>query len=266
MEVDNVKITAIQAQKRKGRYNIFIDGHYRFPVSDEVLIQFRLHKDQEITDDQIKVITDADSTSKAYNKALDYLSYQLRTEKEIIQYLQQHEFTDLQIEPVLQRLRTQGYINDLEYAKSYVRTIAKTSDKGPKVITQNLRKKGVLENDIETALDEFPFEDQLQNSIKIAQKLAHKYHREAFKIQIQKIKNGLFAKGFSSEIATEAINQLGLEKNEDQEKEQLHLQGAKIMRRYQRLPLSQRNQKVKMALYRKGFSMDEINQFIDEQN
>ena len=38
------------------------------------------------------------------------------------------------------------------------------------------------------------------------------------------------------------------------------------MRRYQRLPLSQRNQKVKMALYRKGFSMDEINQFIDEQN
>ena len=261
-----MKITAIQAQKRKGRYNIFIDGRYRFPVSEEVLIQFRLHKDQEITNDQIQAITDADSISKAYNKALDYLSYQLRTEKEIIQYLQQHEFTDFQIESVLQRLRAQGYINDLEYAKSYVRTIAKTSDKGPKVITQNLRKKGVLENDIETALDEFPFEDQLQNSIKIAQKLARKYHREAFKIQIQKIKKGLFAKGFSSEIATEAINQLGLEKDEDQEKEQLQLQGAKIMRRYQRLPLSQRNQKVKMALYRKGFSMDEINQFIDEQN
>ena len=261
-----MKITAIQAQKRKGRYNIFIDGHYRFPVSEEVLIQFRLHKDQEITDDQIKAITDADLISKAYNKALDYLSYQLRTEKEIIQYLQQHEFTDLQIEPVLQRLRAQGYINDLEYAKSYVRTIAKTSDKGPKVITQNLRKKGVLENDIETALDEFSSEDQLQNSIKIAEKLTRKYHREAFKIQIQKIKNGLFAKGFSSEIATEAINQLGLEKDEDQEKEQLHLQGAKIIHRYQRLPLSQRNQKVKMALYRKGFSMDEINQFIDEQN
>lgn len=266
MEVDNVKITAIQAQKRKGRYNIFIDGHYRFPVSEEILIQFRLHKNQEITDDQIKVITNADSISKAYNKALDYLSYQLRTEKEIIQYLQQHKFTDLQIESVLQRLRAQGYINDLEYAKSYVRTIAKTSDKGSKVITQNLRKKGVLENDIEIALEEFPFEDQLQNSIRIAQKLARKYHREAFKIQIQKIKNGLFAKGFSSEIATEAINQLGLEKNEDQEKEQLHLQGAKIVRRYQRLPLSQRNQKVKVALYHKGFSMDEINQFIDEQN
>ena len=266
MEVDNVKITAIQAQKRKGRYNIFIDGQYRFPVSEEVLIQFRLHKDQEITNDQIQAITDADSISKAYNKALDYLSYQLRTEKEIIQYLQQHDFTDSQIEPVLQRLRSQGYINDLEYAKSYVRTIAKTSDKGPKVITQKLRQKGVLENDIETALEEFSFEDQLQNSIKIAQKLARKYHREAFKVKIQKIKNGLFTKGFSSAIATEAINRLDLEKDADQEKEQLRLQGAKIMRRYQRFPLSQRNQKVKMALYRKGFSMDEINQFVDEQN
>lgn len=261
-----MKITAIQAQKHKGRYNIFIDGQYRFPVSEEVLIQFRLHKDQEITNDQIQAITDADSISKAYNKALDYLSYQLRTEKEIIQYLQKHEFTDLQIEPVLQRLRNQGYINDLEYAKSYVRTIAKTSDKGPTVITQNLRKKGVLENDIETALEEFSFEDQLQNTIKIAQKLARKYHREAFKTLIQKIKNGLFVKGFSSEIITETINQLNLEKNESQEKEQLQLQGIKILHRYQKLPLAQRNQKIKMALYRKGFSMDDINQFINEQN
>lgn len=266
MEVDNVKITTIQAQKRKGRYNIFIDGQYRFPISEEVLIQFRLHKDQEITNDQIETITNADSISKAYNKALDYLSYQLRTEKEIIQYLQQHKFTDFQIEPVLQRLRNQGYINDLEYAKSYVRTIAKTSDKGPKVIIQNLRKKGILENDIETALEEFPFEEQLQNTVKIAQKLARKYHREAFKIKIQKIKNGLFAKGFNSEIATKAINRLELEKDKSQEMEQLHLQGTKIIRRYQKLPLPQRNQKVKTALYRKGFSIDEINQFIDEQN
>ena len=30
------------------------------------------------------------------------------------------------------------------------------------------RQKGVLENDIETALEEFSFEDQLQNSIKKA--------------------------------------------------------------------------------------------------
>lgn len=266
MEVDNVKITTIQAQKRKGRYNIFIDGQYRFPISEEVLIQFQLHKGQEITNDQIETITNADSISKAYNKALDYLSYQLRTEKEIIQYLQQHKFTDFQIEPVLQRLRNQGYINDLEYAKSYVRTIAKTSDKGPKVIIQNLQKKGILENDIETALKEFPFEEQLQNTVKIAQKLARKYHREAFKIKIQKIKNGLFAKGFNSEITTKAINRLELEKDKNQEMEQLHLQGTKIIRRYQKLPLPQRNQKVKAALYRKGFSMDEINQFIDEQN
>lgn len=266
MEVNNVKITAIQAQKRKGRYNIFIDGQYRFPVSEEVLIQFRLHKGQEITNEQIKVITDADAVSKAYTKALDYLSYQLRTEKEIIQYLQQHGFTDLQIEPVLQRLRDQGYINDLEYAKSYVRTIAKTSDKGPKVITQNLRRKGILENNIEIALEEFPYRVQLQNAVKIAQKLTRKYRNEAFKIQIQKIKNGLFVKGFNSTVVTAAINQLDLEKNESQEKKQLQLQGAKIFQRYQKLPLAQRNQKVKMALYRKGFSLNDINQFIDEQN
>lgn len=266
MEVYNLKITAIQAQKRKGRYNIFIDGQYRFPVSEEVLIQFQLHKGQEITDEQISQISDADLISKAYNKALDYLSYQLRTEKEIIEYLQKHEFQDSQIELVLKRLREQNYLNDLEYARSYVRTMAHTSDKGPKVITQNLRKKGVLENDIETALTEFSPEEQLENAVKISQKLIRKYQRDAFKTQIQKVKKGLFTKGFSTDIANEAIDQLDLTKNEDNERQQLELLGNKLIRRYQKLPLAQRNQKVKMALYRKGFSMDDINHFIDYQD
>lgn len=43
------KITAITTQKRRGRYNIFIDGHYAFPVSEQSLIQFRLSKGQELT-------------------------------------------------------------------------------------------------------------------------------------------------------------------------------------------------------------------------
>ncbi|EPC72337.1 regulatory protein RecX, partial [Lacticaseibacillus paracasei subsp. paracasei Lpp71] len=36
------EITKITAQKRRGRYNIFIDGTYAFPVSETTLVDYRL--------------------------------------------------------------------------------------------------------------------------------------------------------------------------------------------------------------------------------
>lgn len=261
-----MKITAIQAQKQKQRYNIYIDGHYSFPVSEVVLVQFQLHKGMEITKNQIDKIINADTVSKAYNKALNYLSYQLRTEKEMIQYLHKHSITDSQIDEILHRLRDQGYLNDLEYAKSYVRTMAKTSDKGPKIIIQNLRAKGILENNIEISLAEFPLENQIQNAKKIIQKINHQYRHDAYKLRIRKIQNRLFTKGFTNDVIQEALEQVEIPLDHNQEQGQLQLQAQKLNRRYQQLPSFQRKQKVKLALYRKGFSIDDINQFMDTKD
>ena len=47
------KISKIEAQKRKGRYNIYLDGKYAFPVAESVLIQFRLMKGTELDEKQI---------------------------------------------------------------------------------------------------------------------------------------------------------------------------------------------------------------------
>lgn len=258
------KITAIQAQKRKGRYNIFIDGQYRFPVSEEVLIKYQLHKGQEITNEQITNITNAEQIAKAYNRALDFLSYQLRSEKEIIDDLQKHEFVADKIELVLKKLRTNRLINDLEYAKSYVRTMKNTSDKGPRIIRQKLRQKGIGENDIDKALQEFSVEEQLENCFKIASKLNNKYRRESFKNKVQKIKQGLLTKGFSNPIIAQVIDQLDIAKDDDTEFNKLKVAGEKLLRRYDYHPNLKQKQKIKMSLYRKGFSLDEINRFIDE--
>ncbi|MDY3702578.1 MAG: recombination regulator RecX, partial [Limosilactobacillus coleohominis] len=51
------KITKIEAQKRKGRYNVYLDGKFAFPVAESVLIKFRLMKGVELDADQIAAIT-----------------------------------------------------------------------------------------------------------------------------------------------------------------------------------------------------------------
>ncbi len=59
------KISKIEAQKRKGRYNIYLDGKYAFPVAESVLIQFRLMKGTELDEKQIAAIATADQQAEA---------------------------------------------------------------------------------------------------------------------------------------------------------------------------------------------------------
>ena len=137
------KISKIEAQKRKGRYNIYLDGKYAFPVAESVLIQFRLMKGTELDEKQITAIATADQQAKAYSRMLDYLSYQMRTESDIVKKLKEIDTPEEFVEPILKKLRGQQLIDDHAYAASYVRTMINTDLKGPGVIRQQDRKSVV---------------------------------------------------------------------------------------------------------------------------
>ena len=59
------KISKIEAQKRQGRYNVYLDGHYAFPVAESVLVKFRLMRGVELDKDQVEAITTADQQARA---------------------------------------------------------------------------------------------------------------------------------------------------------------------------------------------------------
>ncbi|KRL00264.1 recombination regulator RecX [Liquorilactobacillus capillatus DSM 19910] len=250
----------IQAQKRKGRFNIYLDGAYSFAVSEDVFIKYRLFKGQELTKQQITTLTDADETSKAYSKALTYLSSQLRTEKEITLYLTKHEISPAKIKLVLSKLVNERLIDDQKYAESYIRTMMKTSDKGFKIIRNNLRGKGVPEKDIEKTASEYDSSYMIDKGITLAAKYEKQYIRYPFKKRIQKIKQRFLAKGFSGDEIRAIIAETTFTKNTDIEQHLLETQAAKLWHKHQSLSTKQRYFKVKQALYRKGFSVDEIEQ------
>ena len=73
------KVTKIVAQKRAGRYNIYLDEQYAFPISESVMIKFRVFKGMEVDEQLQAAMIAADDVSKAYTRALDYLSHQFMT-------------------------------------------------------------------------------------------------------------------------------------------------------------------------------------------
>jgi len=256
------EITMIEAQKRSGRFNIYVDGHYAFPVSESVLVDFRLYKGMEIDKELEEQLTAADDVAKAYNRALDYLSHQLRTERQGADKLVTLEIPEETIEQTLKKLREFTLVDDAHYAASYVRTVMHTGDKGPRVIRQHLRQKGVGEKVIDDALTLYTPEEQLAVGTAVAEKLAKRYQHNSSRNQEQKMRQGLMARGFGGDEIKAMLDAVDLTPDVDEQQALLAKQGEKFLHRYRALSPSERQYKTKQMLYRKGFKLDDISQWL----
>ncbi|WP_433748195.1 recombination regulator RecX [Falsibacillus pallidus] len=259
-------ITKISKQvKNDERYNIFLDGKYAFSVDEDVLAKKRLQKGQELSDLDISEIQFHDDIRKGYNMALNYLTARMRTEKEIRTYLKDKEVEESIIPEIIFKLNQYKFINDEEFAIAFVRTQAATSNKGPVTIKRELAEKGVHQNFIERALEEFPFDQQLENAMKLAEKVVRQNQNLSESNVKQKIQQTLMRKGYSSNVIQEALIEVEFEKDTDEEWEAILYQGEKAYRRYSKFEGFEYKQKMKQALYRKGFNMELIDRFLEHK-
>lgn len=259
------KITSIQAQKRKGRYNIFLDGKYAFPVDEALIVKHLLRKGMEVSPDLKRTLQEEDAFRKAYQRALNYLSYGLRSEKEVRDDLAQKEFEE-HSDAVIEKLKEQRLIDDVEYAKAYVRTGANLNRKGPKVIANELKRRGIDELKIEEALPEYSEEDQVENAIFLAEKQWRKGKKKSEREAIQYVRQYLMQKGFQSDIINVALEAIDTEKEDEEEYEALMKQGEKAWKRYARkFQGYELEQKIKAYLFQKGYPSELITRFIEEK-
>lgn len=263
-----VRITKITSQKKnENRLNIFIDEgtgeKYGFSLDMDVFAKYQLRKGMELDKQTLNELLYEEEVKKGYQLALNYLSYRMRSEKEIAGYLIGKEVHRTVIDIILERLKRHNYINDQEFSIAFVRTQARTTDKGPMLIRRALQEKGVTEGDLEAGLAEYSYEDQLETAEKIAHKKQKQYRKESAVQAVQKIKQALMQKGFPSNIVNEAVAKL-TDKSETAELEALHHQAEKAARKYRKYTGSEFEMKVKQALYRKGFPLDSIQHWLDQ--
>ncbi|WP_373821058.1 RecX family transcriptional regulator, partial [Jeotgalibaca porci] len=198
--------------------------------------------------------------------AVDYLSYGLRSEKEVRTKLREQEIPEIYIEPALQRLRDQKYIDDLIYGESYTRTMMTINRKGPRVIAQELKQKGLDEPTIMTALDQNPENVQLENALALAEKTLRKQSWVSSREGGQKTRLYLQQKGFDKEIIQQVFEEVETEKSAEDELGALRVQGDKAWVRYARKAEGRALvQKVRASLYQKGFANELINTYIEEK-
>ncbi|MBO0993394.1 recombination regulator RecX [Bacillus sp. SD088] len=259
-------ITKITAQKKRAdRYNLYLDEKYAFSVDEAILIRNGLVKGKELADFEVVQLQYEDEIRKAYNEAIHYLSFRMRAEGEIKKHLAKKDCNEQVIEQVMQKLQEHRYVDDLEFAKAYVRTQINAGKKGPANIKQELLQKDISDAYIEEALALYKKADQIDHAIQLGNKYATKNKKLSEKILKQKLEQFLQTKGFPFSIITVAIEEIEYEKDEDEEWESLLKHGEKAHRKYQHLEGFEYNQKMKQALFRKGFEIDMIGRFLDQK-
>jgi regulatory protein len=255
-------------QKNQDRFNIFMDygkgEEFAFSVDSDVLIKFSLKKGMELDEFSLMEIHYHDDIRKSYQFAIQFLAKRMRSEKEIRDYLSKKEIEEPVIQEVIHKLNDQKYINDEEYAHAYIRTQINTTDKGPELIRIELKERGIGESILKPALVEYSLEHQVEKAAKIADKFIQKNSRDSTRILKQKLESLLMRKGYSYEVIHMAINETDMIKNVDEEMEAIRYQGDKIQRKYSKFSGFEFEQKLKQALYQKGFSFDLIEKYLQE--
>ena len=193
-------ITKIEQQaKNKDRVNIYLDGEFALGCSLEIAILNHLKENVEISNEKLEELVFENEKSLALNKAVALLGKNLKTKKQMRTYLKDKGYSQKIVDYVLEKLSEYNYINDVNYATIYVRSVKHKY--GKIKIVNELKQKGVSEKDIDLVIQEFETEED------IILNLANKYvkNKEITNEILSKMYRFLLSKGFEYDDVSRVV-------------------------------------------------------------
>ncbi len=157
---------------------------------------------------------------KFYNKALEFLSYRPRSEKEVRDRLKiKYQKSNIKnfaliIDKVIQKLKKYDFVNDLEFAKKWVESRLRFKPRSARLIKLELKQKGIGQDIIDKMIND---EGLMINDLESAKKLVEKKmgrFRNKFGMTreeiYQKLGRFLASKGFDWDTIKKSIDHVQL--------------------------------------------------------
>lgn len=247
---DFLKLSKIERQKKNSqRYSLFIEGQFAFGVAEAILIQFALHKGMTLTNHELAQIQQAEFDYSFYQKALNYLSYGLRSEKEMRDYLTRH-IKQYQSEQAEEEAANESQVE---------------TESAPQSLRLNYEsfKRGQLKPQIKENLV-----NQLIQKLKDQALLDDRIYGQAYvrtKAQVNRkgpmvIARDLRLRGLKDPVIAQALE----EYPEASQLENLQILADKFIRSKQKLSLSMQKGKLFLHLIQKGYDKTLVQNFLDQ--
>jgi regulatory protein len=199
------KITSIEPQKRKGRFNIFLDGEFAFGADKETIYTFGLRKNDDLTEEKTNEIIEYDEFNFGKKIAYNFLNYKHRTEKEIRKKLKEKKISEKSADKIITILKDLKFLDDNRYAKMYLEEKLANNPKGKRVIAMKLAEKGISKEVINSVIDSQYNEDtETRKAKELLSKYLKKVRAKSELDKRQKCFRYLLSRGFDYEIVKSA--------------------------------------------------------------
>lgn len=215
----------------RGRYIITLDNN-KLTLYEDVILNNNLLFQKDITLELLEKVMNENNYYEAYDLSLSYIETKLRTESEIISYLEKKGFTKNIIDDTIKKLKESNLINEKLYIEAYTNDKINLSSYGPFKIKRNLLDLGLSEEEIDAYLDTISSEVWKSKLDKIiSKKVSLMKNKSAYMIK-NKLKVDLFNLGYDRNMIDSLLISINLN-DEDAIKKEMSKAYDKYSKKYE---------------------------------
>lgn len=197
-------ITEINKIGKGMRYKVYAGDELIGVFEAEILARYQIRSGQEYSEEFIEEMRVVNGDYACFDMALNALTHGMKTEKVLKDNLKKKGYPMSSIEKAITKVKEYGYLDDREYASTFIKTYAHM--KGKRKLKCELVLKGVPMDVVDEALAELDDDEQLLS----CKMLAEKYMgtRDFNDKTLQKLYHHLLGKGFDYSMVARAVSEV----------------------------------------------------------
>ena len=204
-----MQVVNINYSKSKEVFEVVFEDETKLLLNYNIFEKYKVSVDMDFSEDEILEMKYFSDIERAKSRAINYISGKLKTKYEVRLKLKENGFAEDVIDEVLDILEKEEYLNDKVYCEIFIEDKKKLNGYGKNKIKSLLIQKGISKNIFEDFLNEFEYDEEFDNALKMGIKKLELLSNEEdnFKKK-QKIINYLTYKGFNFDVINDVLKEI----------------------------------------------------------
>ena len=204
-----MQVVNINYSKSKEVFEVVFEDETKLLLNYNIFEKYKVSVDMDFSEAEILEMKYFSDIERAKSRAINYISGKLKTKYEVRLKLKENDFAEDIIDEVLDILENEEYLNDRVYCEIFIEDKKKLNGYGKNKIKTLLIQKGVSKNIFEDFLDEFEYDEEFDNALKMGIKKLNLLSNEEdnFKKK-QKIINYLAYRGFGFDVINDVLREI----------------------------------------------------------
>lgn len=169
----------------------------------------RLGEGELLDESELLALVEESDRIRGYELAVRYLASKPRSAAQMRSYLARREISEVAVDTVIEKLESQRFLSDQEYAESFIREKQQRHPQGVRLTALQLEQRGVEEEIVEEAISTAREEgglDEREEARRAARKWSPKPKEEPNKAR-QRLARFLGSRGFPEDVVMDVVEE-----------------------------------------------------------